>query len=96
VLKSDIWTGEIFRLLSMTPSAIEESQLLEMQIKLGERVRALRLERGWSQDTFAHLVGLNRAYPNKIEKGKIDVRFSTIVRMAKIFELPVDQLLQFD
>ena len=73
---------------------IEEAYLLELQQKLGERIKQLRHARGWSQDTFAHLVGLNRAYPNKIEKAKIDLRFSTIARIAKIFEIPVDELVR--
>ena len=74
----------------------DEAELLEMQRKLGERIRQLRLARGWSQDTFAHLVGLNRAYPNKIEKAKIDLRFTTLARIAKAFDMHVQDLLKLD
>ena len=74
----------------------EETYLPDIQRKLGERIRQLRLDRGWSQDTFAHLVGLNRAYPNKIEKAKIDLRFSTLARMARVFEISVAELVNVE
>ncbi|GAA5514851.1 hypothetical protein Dcar01_03613 [Deinococcus carri] len=67
-----------------------------MQRRLGQRIMQLRKGRGWSQDTFAHLAGLNRAYPNKIEKAKVDLRFSTLVRIANVFDMTVDSLLTFD
>lgn len=61
--------------------------------RLGLRIRTLRQERGWSQDTFAHLAGLNRSYPHKVESGSVDVRFSTLLRIAQVLELTVAELL---
>ncbi|OLV16331.1 hypothetical protein BOO71_0012124 [Deinococcus marmoris] len=39
---------------------------------------------------------MNRAYPNKIEKAKIDVRYTTLVRIAHVFGMTVGELLTFD
>lgn len=64
------------------------------QRRLGTRIRALREEKGWSQDTFAHLTGLNRSYPHKIEIGAVDVRFSTLLRMAQALGITVCELVQ--
>ncbi|CAM4431608.1 helix-turn-helix domain-containing protein [Deinococcus marmoris] len=75
---------------------LDDSQRQERLEKLGQRIKQLREERKWSQDTFAHLAGMNRAYPNKIEKAKIDVRYTTLVRIAHVFGLTVGELLTFE
>ncbi|WP_075835612.1 helix-turn-helix domain-containing protein [Deinococcus marmoris] len=81
----------------MTASGpLDDSQRQERLEKLGQRIKQLREERRWSQDTFAHLAGMNRAYPNKIEKAKIDVRYTTLVRIAHVFGMTVGELLTFD
>ncbi|MFB9995157.1 helix-turn-helix domain-containing protein [Deinococcus oregonensis] len=68
----------------------------EAQIMLGERIKQLREGRGWSQDTFAHLAGLNRAYPHRLETAKVDMRFTTLLKIARVFGLSPTELLQFD
>lgn len=79
-----------------TPSPTDEPDIRERQLQLGRRIKQLREARGWSQDTFAHLAGMNRAYPHKIETAKVDVRFSTLLRMAQVFDLKVEKLLNSD
>jgi transcriptional regulator with XRE-family HTH domain len=78
------------------PQQASTEHIQQRQQQLGQRIRQLREARGWSQDTFAHLAGLNRAYPHKIERAKVDLRFSTLLRIAAVFELSVDQLLKLD
>lgn len=63
---------------------------------LGERIKQLREQRGWSQDTFAHLAGLNRAYPHRLETAKVDMRFTTLLKIARVFGLSPTEFLQFD
>ena len=50
----------------------------EAQAQLGERVRRLREQRGWSQEGFAHEGGLGRSFAGAIERGEKDVRLSTL------------------
>lgn len=71
------------------------STVQEQQERLGERIRQLREQKGWSQDTFAHLTGLNRSYPHKIETGKVDVRYSTLLRITQVFELSLSEFFSF-
>lgn len=58
-----------------------------------ECVRQLREAREWSQDTLAHLSGLHRAYPHKIETGQVDPRLSTLARPADVFGIGLAELL---
>lgn len=61
--------------------------------RLGERIRELRQSRGWNQDTLAHLTGMHRAYPYRVENGLIDLRLSTLLRLAQVFEISLQQLV---
>lgn len=55
------------------------------RMRFGERVRELRLARGWSQETFAHEAGFHRAYVGGIEHGKRNVSFDNLLAIAKAF-----------
>lgn len=66
---------------------------IQVRKKLGERVRQLREKRGWSQEELAHRSGLARSFTGAIERGEKDIRISTLVKLAKTFDLSVQQLL---
>jgi transcriptional regulator with XRE-family HTH domain len=72
---------------------MDDQQLQHLRVQLGKRIQLLRESKGWSQDVFAHLVGMGRAYPHRIEKGKVDVQFTTLARMAHIFGLSLAELV---
>lgn len=74
----------------------DQEGLAEELKRLGERIRRLREARGWSQDTFAHLAGLNRAYPYKIETGKVDLRYSTLQKIAHVLGTTVAEVVRAD
>jgi len=42
----------------------------EAQPKLGDRIRALRRQFGWSQEQFAEVYGLHRTYMGHVERGE--------------------------
>jgi transcriptional regulator with XRE-family HTH domain len=46
-----------------------DSLLDESRRGLADRVRTLRAERGLSQETLAHEVGIDRTYQSQIERG---------------------------
>lgn len=67
---------------------------MQVKIKLGERVRSLREKRGLSQEDLAHETGFGRSFMSAIERGKKDVRISTLVKLATIFKVSLSQLLR--
>jgi transcriptional regulator with XRE-family HTH domain len=64
-----------------------------LQRSLGQTIRDLRRSRGYSQETFAHTVGLHRTYISDIERGERNVSLHNLVRIANTLEMPLSQLL---
>ncbi|MGV1033889.1 MAG: helix-turn-helix domain-containing protein [Microbacteriaceae bacterium] len=58
---------------------LERSQ----RIAFGARVRELRQAKGFSQEGFAHHVGLDRTYVGGIERGERNVSLDNIHRLAE-------------
>lgn len=61
--------------------------------RLGDRVRALRRERGWTQETLAQRAGLHEKHPGPIEHGYRNIRFTTLCALARALDLTPAQLL---
>jgi transcriptional regulator with XRE-family HTH domain len=61
--------------------------------KLGQRIKGLREETGFSQDKLAELLGLLRPTISQIELGKRKVSAEELVKLSKIFNLPVEAML---
>ena len=61
--------------------------------RLGARIRALRFDRGWTQETLAQRAGLHEKHPGLIERGDRDIRFSTLCALAHAFDLTPAQLV---
>ncbi|MHB1426764.1 MAG: helix-turn-helix domain-containing protein [Gemmataceae bacterium] len=60
----------------------------------GNRVRQLRKSRGWSQEEFAHRVGLDRSYMGGVERGERNVSLENICLIAKALGVPPAELFQ--
>ena len=60
----------------------------------GERVRSLRLQRGWSQEDLAERAGLHRNYVGGMERGERNVALINIHRVAGALEVDVAKLFQ--
>lgn len=61
-------------------------------VQFGRRVRALRDERGWSQEVLAEKAGIHRTYVGGIERGLRNIALVNIARIAKAFGLTLSQL----
>lgn len=55
----------------------------------GRQVRALRIAKGYSQETFAHFVDLDRTYIGGIERGERNPGLKVIIRIADALETNV-------
>lgn len=58
-----------------------------------DRLRTLRRSLKLSQEAFAERAGLNAKHYQEIERGgKTEVRFSTLVRLAEAYGIPLHEL----
>jgi transcriptional regulator with XRE-family HTH domain len=49
---------------------------------LGQRIRELRTERGYSQEAFADKCGVHRTFMGTIERGESNLSFQNIAKVA--------------
>ena len=65
--------------------------------KLSEKLRSLRNKHGYSQEYMAQVLGKNdhTAY-QRIETGRTEIKLDDFVKLAKIFSIPLDDLLNLD
>ena len=59
---------------------------------LGERIRQLRAERGWSQDELAAQVGSDARGISRYETGRITPGLDALLRIAETFNVSLDYL----
>jgi putative transcriptional regulator len=59
---------------------------------LENRLRVLRAERGWSQAELGGHLGVSRQAVNAIETGKHDPSLPLAFRIARLFDLPIEQV----
>jgi len=59
------------------------------------RVRVLRLRRGWTQAELARRVGVDRAYINRVERNRQQPGRRTMVKLAEVFSCSLDDMFYF-
>lgn len=62
--------------------------------RLGEAIRAARLERGWSQADLAEQVGIDRKTVNRIENGVHSTLVGTVYSIARALDRPPWELVR--
>ncbi len=68
---------------------MEEEALAE---ELGALVRRLRLERGYSQASFAEACGIERSHMGQIERGETVINVRTAFRIARGLRMNLSSL----
>jgi len=63
------------------------------RVSFGKRVRALRLERGLSQERLAELADLHRNYVGGVERGERNIALLNIVALARALKIRPAKLL---
>ncbi len=61
-------------------------------VSFGKRVRELRKAKGWSQERFADICGLDRSYISLVELGKRNLTLETIGVIARHLGISVSEL----
>ena len=63
---------------------------------LGEHVKELRKEMGWSQSELADKVGTDARQVSRYENGRITPSLDVLVRIAEVFNVSLDYLVVED
>jgi putative transcriptional regulator len=58
------------------------------------RLRVLRAERGWSQAELGGRLGVSRQAVNAIETGKHDPSLPLAFRLARLFDMRIEEIFQ--
>lgn len=62
-------------------------------LKLGKKVKSLRLKQGVSQEEFSAKAGLHRTYISQLELGLRNPTFNTLNKIAKALDVAAKELL---
>ena len=60
----------------------------------GQRIRKLRVRKGWSQVEMAHLFGIDRGHISDMERGKKNVCLPMMEVLSKGFGISVSELMR--
>lgn len=66
----------------------------EILIKFGCRLKELRKAKGFSQEAFAHEIGVDRTYIGKIERAERNISLKTIGKIAKALNIEPKELFE--
>jgi transcriptional regulator with XRE-family HTH domain len=59
---------------------------------LALNMRAMRTERGWSQEFLAFETGLHRTFITHCERGVRNISIDNIEKIARAFDVPISEL----
>jgi len=69
---------------------------MKISQKLGNKIRHLRSLKNYSQENMAELLEMSPSGYARIEQGKTDVQVSRLEKIAKILEIPLEELMKLD
>jgi transcriptional regulator with XRE-family HTH domain len=67
--------------------------VLSLRLTLAARMKALRVQRGLSQEALADNAGLHRTYVGSVERGERNISIDNIERIAKALGCTAASLL---
>ena len=63
--------------------------------KLGENIRKIRNQRGYSQEEFAEIAGFSRSYYTEIETGKRNISILNLIKITEALKADWSQILGY-
>ena len=67
---------------------------LTVRKRIGERIRLLRKERGWSQFQLSQKSGLGRVYTGSLERGKSAIGIDSMCKITAALGMTLAELLE--
>jgi transcriptional regulator with XRE-family HTH domain len=68
---------------SRTTKTAKQKQYLQ---QIGENIRAVRKEKGYSQEEFADIAGFSRSYYTEIETGKRNISILNLIKIVEVLK----------
>lgn len=62
-------------------------------MRFGQKLRAVRKDKGISQERLAELAGLHRTYVSSVERGERNVSIETIEKLANALKVAMPDLM---
>ena len=62
------------------------------ELDMINKLRVLRAERGWSQAELGGRLGVSRQAVNAIETGKYDPSLPLAFKLARLFDMPIEEI----
>ena len=69
---------------------------MDIKVKIGNRIKELRLQKSISQNDLAFYAGMDRSYLAGVESGKRNITIVNIEKLAAALEVSVKQLFDDD
>jgi transcriptional regulator with XRE-family HTH domain len=64
-----------------------------LAVKVGEKIRSVRKEKGFSQESLALHAKLDRSYMGRIERGEANITLEMLYQVAKVLDCEARELL---
>ncbi len=65
-----------------------------IQKKLGQRIKEIRIQNNFSQESFALKIGMDRTYYASVESGNRNISIQNIKKIADGFNLSLEELFK--
>lgn len=65
-------------------------------MNIGENIRKIREDKCFTQQQIADLVGMHRSNYSKVETAQRELSISALAKVAKFFEMSLDELVNFE
>lgn len=69
---------------------------MDKKAALGARIKALRKQKGWSQERLAERVGISTQYLSNIERGKENPTLDLLLRLADSLRVSPAEIFDFE
>lgn len=81
---------ELIRCIAFTCGMINKHPNL---VAIGNRIRELRTEQGYSQEGIADKAGMGRTYMGRVERGEQNISIQNLIQIAFALKVEVGNLI---
>ncbi len=65
----------------------------EINVQIGDRIKASREKRGYTQEKFSEMVGVSLQYISDLERGVVGTSIPTLIRICTVLHVSSDYIL---